>query len=340
MDNLKTATISVCMIVKNEEKVLARCLDSLKGLYEELIIVDTGSTDSTRAIAEKYTDKVYDFEWVEDFSKARNYAMSLATMDYIYMADADEVLDYENHRKFVWLKKSLSPEIEIVEMYYCNQLSNGTVYNYDRELRPKLYRRLRTFSFIEPVHEMVRLDPLVFESDIEIIHMPEKVHAGRDIKIFEKQIKNGVALSKRLTEMYALELLLNGGEKELSFAGDYFKELASTTEDMRLIRIASIVLAKIAEVTHDERTLLKYSIKDLADKASSEMCTIMGRYFESIGDYEESAVWYYNAHYETEAELSIKYHDEYPLEGLIRVYDAMGLEDVKLSYEEELKKIN
>jgi len=339
MNNNKSATISVCMIVKNEEKVLARCLDSLKGLYEELIIVDTGSTDSTKAIAGKYTDKVYDFEWVDDFSKARNFAMSFATMDYIYMADADEVLDYENHRKFVWLKKCLSPEIEIVEMYYCNQLSNGTVYNFDRELRPKLYRRLRSFSFIEPVHETVRLDPLVFESDIEIIHMPEQVHAARDIKIFEKQISNGIVLSKRLTEMYALELLLNGGEKELSFAKEYFEKLIATTEDLRIIKICSIVLAKVAEENHDEIALLKYSAKDLADKGGSEMCTILGRFFERIGDYEESAVWYYNAHYETEAELCIKYQNEYPLEGLVRVYGAMGLEDVKKSYEEELKNI-
>ena len=70
------ATISVCMIVKNEEKVLAGCLDSLKGLWEELIIVDTGSTDATKEIAKKYTDKVYDFTWTGNFSDARNYSFS------------------------------------------------------------------------------------------------------------------------------------------------------------------------------------------------------------------------------------------------------------------------
>ena len=63
-------TISVCMIVKNEEKVLARCLDSLEGLYDELIIVDTGSSDSTKSIAAGYTDKIFDFEWINDFSAA------------------------------------------------------------------------------------------------------------------------------------------------------------------------------------------------------------------------------------------------------------------------------
>ena len=67
-------TISLCMIVKNEEKILRRCLDSIKGLMDEIIIVDTGSTDNTRKIAEQYTEKVYDFEWIHDFSAARNFA--------------------------------------------------------------------------------------------------------------------------------------------------------------------------------------------------------------------------------------------------------------------------
>jgi glycosyltransferase involved in cell wall biosynthesis len=65
------ATVSVAMIVKNEEKILARCLDSLSGIYDELIIVDTGSNDGTKDIAMKYTDKVYDFEWCDDFIAAR-----------------------------------------------------------------------------------------------------------------------------------------------------------------------------------------------------------------------------------------------------------------------------
>ena len=93
------ATISVCMIVKNEEEVLARCLDSLSGLWEELIIVDTGSTDRTKEIAKKYTEKIYDFSWTGNFSDARNYSFSKAECDYIYSADADEVLDEENRER-------------------------------------------------------------------------------------------------------------------------------------------------------------------------------------------------------------------------------------------------
>ena len=129
-------TISLCMIVKNEEKHLARCLDTVQDLMDEIIIVDTGSVDRTKEIAARYTDRIYDFAWIDDFSAARNFAFSMAGCDYIYSADADEVLDEENHEKFRLLKENLLPEIEIVQMYYGNQLAFGTVYNFDRELRP------------------------------------------------------------------------------------------------------------------------------------------------------------------------------------------------------------
>lgn len=75
-------TISLCMIVKNEEMVLSRCLESIKDSVDEIIIIDTGSTDKTKEIAKLYTDKVYDFKWTQDFSQARNYSFSKATKDY------------------------------------------------------------------------------------------------------------------------------------------------------------------------------------------------------------------------------------------------------------------
>ena len=77
-------TISLCMIVKNEEAVLARCLDSVKGLVDEMVIVDTGSSDRTKEIARQYTGRMFDFPWKEDFSAARNFSFSQAAMDYCY----------------------------------------------------------------------------------------------------------------------------------------------------------------------------------------------------------------------------------------------------------------
>lgn len=97
---MQDTTISLCMIVKNEERVLARCLDSLADLVDEIIIVDTGSTDATKEIAARYTEQTYDFVWQDDFAAARNFSFSKASMDYIYVPDADEVLDEDNRQAF------------------------------------------------------------------------------------------------------------------------------------------------------------------------------------------------------------------------------------------------
>lgn len=97
-------TISVVMIVKNEEELLARCLNSVKDA-DEIIICDTGSIDRTVEIAKKYTDKVYtDFVWCDDFAKARNHARLKATKDWILSIDADEIChDFSEVRKAVEL---------------------------------------------------------------------------------------------------------------------------------------------------------------------------------------------------------------------------------------------
>src|SRR3972149_2146143 len=87
---IRNPTLSLCMIVKNEEKFLPACLESVKGHVDEIIIVDTGSTDRTVEIAESYNAKIYHHPWKNSFSKARNYSLKYATCDWILILDADE----------------------------------------------------------------------------------------------------------------------------------------------------------------------------------------------------------------------------------------------------------
>ncbi|MBX7148475.1 glycosyltransferase [bacterium] len=89
--------ISLCMIVKNEEEVLSRALESVKGLVDEMIIVDTGSTDNTKDIALSYGARVYDYVWDNNFSNARNYSLSKAEGEWILVLDADEALSVSSH---------------------------------------------------------------------------------------------------------------------------------------------------------------------------------------------------------------------------------------------------
>ena len=107
-------TISLCMIVKNEEKTLERCLRSVDGIADK--IVDTGSEDTTKAIAGRFTSRVLDFEWIDDFSAARNYSFAQATMDYILWLNADDILLPEDRTKLLEPKNPLSPTVDAVSM--------------------------------------------------------------------------------------------------------------------------------------------------------------------------------------------------------------------------------
>jgi glycosyltransferase involved in cell wall biosynthesis len=319
-------TVSVCMIVKDEEKVLGRCLDSLRDLVDEIIIVDTGSTDATKQIAAKYTDKIYDFKWNHDFSAARNDSFSKATMDYIYVADADEIIDEENRQRFLLLKKRLLPEIEIVQMKYANQLAFNTTYNFDEEYRPKLYKRLRSFHWIEPVHENVALSPVVFDSDIVILHMPLSNHAGRDFQTFQREIKRVGKLSPKLYEMYARELFIAGEEKDFAEAFSYYQSFTDNGQcSERERKIYECVLAKCYRINKDITGLMKYCLRNVADgKGTAEICYELGEFFLEIEDYKEATIWYYNAAYETECELNIHYAGDYPLKRLAECYHFLG----------------
>ncbi|MBR1861523.1 MAG: glycosyltransferase [Lachnospiraceae bacterium] len=326
-------TVSVCMIVKNEEKVLARCLDSIADLAEEIIIVDTGSVDKTKEIAGRYTDKIYDFQWINDFSAARNYAFSLASMDYIYSADADEVLDGENRERFRILKDNLLPEIEIVQMKYGNQLENGTVYNFDEEYRPKLFKRLRTFTWIEPVHETVRLDPVVFDSDIVITHKPMENHGGRDIAIFTERLEKGYALSNRLWEMYARELFISGTDEELDKSEKYFRAFEEEVTDPELHKVICTVVARVARLRNDADVFFKYAMKLIAGgDGCSEICFELGAWYENRGDLNEAGLWFYNAYHETQPIIKLSCGGKEPLEHMAVIYERLGDSEQALYY--------
>ncbi|MCM1335314.1 MAG: glycosyltransferase family 2 protein [Bacteroides sp.] len=318
-------TISVCMIVKNEEGRLRRCLECLKPIADEILIADTGSTDRTKEIAAEFTDHIYDFPWVGDFSAARNFIFSKARMDYIYTADADEELDAANIRRFLDLKKVLLPEIEIVQMRYLNLMEENTAYNARRELRPKLYRRLRTFEWIDPIHETVRLDPIVYDSEIEILHKAEGNHAKRDLAAFRKAIAGGTRLSKKLHSMYAKELLIAGDPDDLAAAEGFFRE--SYTDERRTPderREAACVLARCYRLRGEVAAFFRVILRELPYGYTAELCTEIGAYFYEAGDFAEALCWYNDAIYEVEAVVSVFVKGSESLRRLADCYEKTG----------------
>ena len=320
-------TISLCMIVKNEEAILARCLDSVADLMDEIIIVDTGSEDRTKEIARRYTDQVYDYVWEDDFADARNFSFSKATMDYIYVPDADEVLDEANHRAFALLKQAMQPEIEIVQMKYCTQQYN-TVLNAKTEYRPKLFKRLREFTWIDAIHETVRTAPVVFDSDVEILHLPQGMHQKRDFGIFVRTIQKQGGLSDKLHNMYARELLKTGSVEDLREAEAYFTKIYETEmcseNDAARRQQGACVLARTYRLDGQRQNdFFKVALKEMAQQPCAEICYELGRYFADGGDYGEAALWFYNAAYETSCILDIHTGGDLALQGLVECYQSM-----------------
>ncbi|MFZ7125417.1 MAG: glycosyltransferase [Desulfobacterales bacterium] len=164
-------SVSLCMIVKDEEKHLSRCLASLKPIVDEIIVVDTGSTDSTKHIASIFGAKVFDFKWNNDFAAARNYSLQKATGDWILVMDADEVIskkDYGSFRSIIQGSKLPFPAYSIVTRNYTRQCNTiGWVTNkgdYQKEEagfgwtpseKVRLFRRDPDIRFSFPVHEVV-----------------------------------------------------------------------------------------------------------------------------------------------------------------------------------------
>ena len=133
---------------------IACCLDSVAELVDEIIIVDTGSTDRTMGIVSGYTAKIYSYPWKDDFSEARNYSFSRASMDYCMWMDADDVLEETEKDKFLQLKESLSPDTDIVMMKYNTSFDEAgrPSFSYFRE---RWIRNSAEYRRIGAVHEVI-----------------------------------------------------------------------------------------------------------------------------------------------------------------------------------------
>jgi FkbM family methyltransferase len=114
-------TRSLCIITKNEEDNLPACLDSAADLFDEVVVLDTGSTDRTKEIALRYGARVFDFQWIDHFAAARNACLEHATGDFIFWLDADDRLDEDNRAKLKRLLASL-PDRNVAYSMKCKCL--------------------------------------------------------------------------------------------------------------------------------------------------------------------------------------------------------------------------
>jgi len=190
--------LSLCMIVKNEEKNIARCLDSIKNIVDEIVIIDTGSTDQTIQKAKEFGAKIYRFPWSNDFSAARNQALRKTKGQWILILDADESLEMAEVNRLRQTLRAAKEEGFYLSIY---NYQGEDPSNYTRTYGLRLFRNNPLYRYAGKIHEQIlpaikKADPkaLIAWSPLVIHHygylkdtVTAKDKAGRNLEILLRE---------------------------------------------------------------------------------------------------------------------------------------------------------
>jgi len=276
-------SVALCMIVKNEEDVLDRCLNSVRGCVDEIIIVDTGSTDSTLAIAQKYTSKIYNYVWNNDFASARNYSLEQTQADYILMLDADEYLEENTD-----LQSELKGQKDFYLSKIRNFMSDGRTFSHSAI---RLFKNESRLRYKNRLHEHLDIDHIEAqltrgETKFIIQHtgytneaMIGKNKDNRNLPIMLAEVKE----NPTSYNLYNLaKLYMNFGEFEK--AVKYFQQAYPGSKDKMY---QSELLRKLAESLlqlerpEEALTIMYDTVKVYAEDAT--LMHILGRAYKASG---------------------------------------------------------
>jgi glycosyltransferase involved in cell wall biosynthesis len=289
------------MIVKNEEKHLERCLLTASGVFDEIIIVDTGSTDKTKEIAREFTDKIYDFEWIDDFSAARNFAFSKATSEYVMWLDADDIIPENTRKGIIILKEQVKSDVDVIRLpYHTGYDGDGNVtYSFYRE---RIIKNCEQAKFAGFIHEVIEPFGKIMNFDLPVEH--RKIHGnerGRNLRIYEKHLAAGEDFTPRDVFYYARELYYHNRNNDAAKA--FTKFLAEgkgwTPNNIEACKIRAECYERLRERKNAYMSLYASFYYGLP---GAEVCCELGRMLFEDALYKQAIFWYKTA-YEQEPDF-------------------------------------
>lgn len=330
------AEISLCMIVRNEEDVLRRCLMSVQDAVEEIIIADTGSSDRTTDIAAEFTAQIYSFPWTDDFAAARNFAFSKATKDYQMWLDADDVL--EDPDALCRLKENLTADVVMLPYHVAFDERGAPAVTYFRE---RLLKRERQFRWEGAVHECITPAGEIVYGNAAILHKKRKSSdPDRNLRIYEKQLAAGRVFSPREQYYYARELYYHARFADAADAMERFLCMDGWMED----RIgACLLLSECRQRLSDPEEAKSALLRTLLwDEPRAEVCCAMGRILLEQRRYPEAVFWYktaLSAPFQRDGFSERDCHDYIPYLQLCVCYDRLGNLREACAYNEKAGRI-
>lgn len=289
------ASVSLCMIVKDEEAVLARCLGSVQGFADEIVIADTGSSDRTREIAAGFTERIYSVPWEDDFAAARNFAFSKGTGDYLFWLDADDVIPEEELRKLKRFKERLDGERpDVVMMKYAvgfDQSGRPTFTFY----RERLIRNCEQARFSGRIHEAVVPFGKVVKEDITIEHHKvRQSDADRNLRIFEKMKAEGRNFNAREQYYYGKELYYHGRYREALTVFEKFVGMPDAWREDKTDACRHVALCRYQLAEYDQAGEVLFRALAFGIPRP-ELCCDIGGWFFGRQSWREAAYWYRQA---------------------------------------------
>ena len=259
-------SLSLCMIVKNEEAVLERILKPVSQVMDAILIADTGSSDRTKEIAEQYTSQVFDFPWCDDFSAPRNFLLEKVRTDYWMWLDADDMITQENLYRLKQLKETLSPNTDMVMMDY--------VTDFDESIIPT---------------------GNILYSPIQIEHRKIKPCSSfRNLHIYQQMIEEGEPLEPRDLFYYGRELFYH---KQYEYAICVLKKFLKEPDGWIENRLDScLVLSYCYQASGNDQYALEILFHSfMSDIPRAEICCEIGKIFFMKQNFSMAAHWYHQA---------------------------------------------
>lgn len=290
-------TLSLCMIVKNEEGTIERCLNSTQDVCDEIIIVDTGSTDRTKELLSVYPKvKIFDFAWVDDFSAARNESFKHATGDLIFWMDADDILkdkDLQILRKYKSTPKSQLADCYVGKYQYSYDSYGNVITTLMRE---RIFKRSPDICWKYRIHECIPLYcfKTVENTDFEVHHYKTASQIeraeGRNLRILRACVENPTERCPRYEFYYAKELAIVQRYDE---AINWFQEYLKHWDFFEDAYFARYKLAEIALEKRNYDEAVNHCMDALKlDMRKADLYCLLGLIFVNRERWDLAKFWY------------------------------------------------
>lgn len=282
------------MLVQAGTPQLERCLDTCKDLFDEIVIVNLGASEEQLTIARKFTNKIYPFDFADDYAAARNFSFACATSEYAMWMDPDDQIWPADLSQLKVLKKVLSRNIDAVVMNY-NIGFDDHGYVTLSQCRERIIKRAAGLEWQDPIHEFIPLRGNVRTADITITNTEiHKADPVKNLAIYQRATEGGVQFTSHGILSYARDLRAAKREAEAIEAYRHFIRLDdSSPEDYAS---AFFELSLLYQGMNDYDNMMEVLLTSLKYvRPTPEICSQIGQYHFTRESYSEAIFWYERA---------------------------------------------